>query len=237
MPPKRPSSPGATSSTRTATARFRSMTAAFVDPGLDPRPQRRDRQNQRPAHRSRGRGRLRRAGEGLRRIPARGTRDPRRRSALQRSGIAALARCRSLPPHRARSGAGNGRIGAFLLFERHELGRPVSRNNAFLEEGDAYLKIKSARGSQVSVYYGTDGEQWAEARPMRVEWPARLNVGLGAVNSAFSPLLGPVRKRSRSASLRPKPQSDEFLIVSSREDHDRPKTGIILWYRLQTRVE
>jgi S1-C subfamily serine protease/regulation of enolase protein 1 (concanavalin A-like superfamily) len=81
----------------------------------------------------------------------------------------------------------NGRTGAFLLFERHELGRPISRNNAFLEEGDVYLKIER-RGSQVSVYYGTDGDQWAEARPMRVDWPSRLNVGLGAVNSASSPL-------------------------------------------------
>jgi Trypsin-like peptidase domain/Protein of unknown function (DUF1349) len=81
----------------------------------------------------------------------------------------------------------NGRIGALLLFERHELGRPVGRNNAFLEEGDVYLKLER-RGRQVNVYYGTDGEQWAEARPMQIEWPARVNVGLGAVNVASSPL-------------------------------------------------
>jgi regulation of enolase protein 1 (concanavalin A-like superfamily) len=81
----------------------------------------------------------------------------------------------------------NGRVGAFLLFERHELGRPVTRNNAYLEEGDVYLKIER-RGNRILAFYGTDGQQWAEAKPMQFEWPARLNVGFAAVNTAFSPL-------------------------------------------------
>jgi regulation of enolase protein 1 (concanavalin A-like superfamily) len=81
----------------------------------------------------------------------------------------------------------NGRIGALLLFERHEMGRPIGRQNAFLEEGDVYLKVER-RGGRVNVYYGTDGDQWAEARPMQVEWPARLSVGVGAVNTASSAL-------------------------------------------------
>jgi regulation of enolase protein 1 (concanavalin A-like superfamily) len=79
------------------------------------------------------------------------------------------------------------RVGAFLLFERHDFGQPVLRKNGFLEEGDVYLKIER-RGSQVSGSYSTDGQQWVEAEPISINWPARLKVGLDAVNSAFTSL-------------------------------------------------
>jgi regulation of enolase protein 1 (concanavalin A-like superfamily) len=81
----------------------------------------------------------------------------------------------------------NGRVGAFLNFERHELGRPVGRNNARLEEGDVYLKLER-RGGQVLASFSTDGRDWGEARTLEIDWPARLSVGLDAVNSAFSPV-------------------------------------------------
>jgi regulation of enolase protein 1 (concanavalin A-like superfamily) len=78
-------------------------------------------------------------------------------------------------------------IGSFLLFEHHELGRLKARHNGFLEEGDVSLKIER-RGRRVAGSYSTDGQQWAEAEPMEVAWPARLRVGVDAVNSASSPL-------------------------------------------------
>jgi regulation of enolase protein 1 (concanavalin A-like superfamily) len=80
-----------------------------------------------------------------------------------------------------------GRIAAVLLLERHELGRVVARNNARIEEGDFYLKIER-RGGRIVGSYGTDGRAWAEAKAIEVDWPARLNVGLDAVTSSFSPL-------------------------------------------------
>ena len=81
----------------------------------------------------------------------------------------------------------NERVGAFLMFERHELGRTVARHNAYVEEGDVYLKVER-RGGRIRAWYGTDGRDWAEARAMDVDWPARLSVGLDAVTSAFSPM-------------------------------------------------
>jgi len=81
----------------------------------------------------------------------------------------------------------NDRIGAYLLIQRHEVDQPMLDNSAFVEEGDVYLKIER-RGDQISGWYGTDGQQWAETKPIKVRWPARLKVGLDALNSAFSPL-------------------------------------------------
>jgi S1-C subfamily serine protease/regulation of enolase protein 1 (concanavalin A-like superfamily) len=90
---------------------------------------------------------------------------------------------------RLERGAGlrNKRVGAFLLFERHELGQAVARNNAYLEQGDVYLKIER-RGGQILGWFSTDGREWAEAKPMEVHWPAGLSVGLEALTSSFSPM-------------------------------------------------
>ena len=79
------------------------------------------------------------------------------------------------------------RVGAFVLFERHEIDGPALLNTAYLEQGDVYLRIER-RGNRISGFYGTDGQQWAEVKPVEVHWPARLKVGLDVVNSAFSPL-------------------------------------------------
>ena len=81
----------------------------------------------------------------------------------------------------------NARVGALLLCQKHEGGEPPVRKNAFLEEGDVYLKLER-RGGRIAGYYGTDGEQWAETGPIEINWPARLKVGVSAVNSAFTPL-------------------------------------------------
>jgi regulation of enolase protein 1 (concanavalin A-like superfamily) len=81
----------------------------------------------------------------------------------------------------------NSRVGALLLWQKHDGEEPPAHKNAFLEEGDVYLKVER-RGSRLAGFYSTDGEQWGETAPMEINWPARLKVGLSAVNSAFSPL-------------------------------------------------
>jgi regulation of enolase protein 1 (concanavalin A-like superfamily) len=81
----------------------------------------------------------------------------------------------------------NSRFGALLLCQKHEGDQPPVRKNAFLEEGDVYLKLER-RGNRITGFYGTDGQQWAETAPIEINWPARLKVGLSAVNSAFTPL-------------------------------------------------
>jgi regulation of enolase protein 1 (concanavalin A-like superfamily) len=81
----------------------------------------------------------------------------------------------------------NSRVGALLLCQKHEGDGPLLRKNAFLEEGDVYLKLER-RGRHIAGFYSTDGQQWAETSPIEVDWPARLKVGLSAVNSAFTPL-------------------------------------------------
>ena len=81
----------------------------------------------------------------------------------------------------------NSRVGALLLCQKHDGGGPLVRHNAFLEEGDVYLKMQRQRG-RITCFYGTDGQQWAETAPIEIDWPARLKVGVIAVNSAFTPV-------------------------------------------------
>jgi hypothetical protein len=78
------------------------------------------------------------------------------------------------------------RVGAFLLFERHELGQPVLRKNAFLEEGDVYLKIER-RGSRIYGFTSKDGKHWAQLKPIDTVWPSQLKVGINAINSGNEP--------------------------------------------------
>jgi regulation of enolase protein 1 (concanavalin A-like superfamily) len=89
---------------------------------------------------------------------------------------------------RMERGAGlrNNKIGAFLLFECYQPGGRTTRNNARLDQGDVYLKIER-HGNRIDGFSSTDGRDWTEAKPMNVAWPARVKVGLDAVNSAFSP--------------------------------------------------
>lgn len=81
----------------------------------------------------------------------------------------------------------NGQIGAFLLFERREAGDRTVNENGALSKGDVYLKI-TRKGSRVTAASSKDGVVWTRSRPVVVDWPARVKVGLEAVNSAFSPL-------------------------------------------------
>jgi S1-C subfamily serine protease/regulation of enolase protein 1 (concanavalin A-like superfamily) len=81
----------------------------------------------------------------------------------------------------------DGNVGASFAFENHEQARVVARHNGFLEAGDVYLKLER-RGARLSAFYGTDGMAWAETEPMNIAWPARLKLGLHAINSSFSPL-------------------------------------------------
>ncbi len=79
------------------------------------------------------------------------------------------------------------KIGPFLLIEYHERDQPMVSEYLSLEEGTVYLKVER-RGDQISAWRGTDGLKWVEAKPIKTRLPARLKVGLGAINTSSRPL-------------------------------------------------
>ena len=81
----------------------------------------------------------------------------------------------------------NEKIGAFLLIEQHERDQPMVSEYAYIEEGNVYLKVER-RGDQILTRSSTDGLQWVEAKPLIAPWPARLKVGLAAINSSSRPV-------------------------------------------------
>ncbi len=80
----------------------------------------------------------------------------------------------------------NQKISPFLLFERREVGQVKSNHNGRLDSGDVYLKIER-RGGRITGAFSADGQTWTRSKPMEIEWPARLKVGLDAVSSSFEP--------------------------------------------------
>jgi regulation of enolase protein 1 (concanavalin A-like superfamily) len=81
----------------------------------------------------------------------------------------------------------NEKIGAFLLIEQHERDQPMVSEYLYMDGGNVCLKVER-RGDQFSAWWGADGLQWVETKPIKVSWPARLKVGLAAINSSFQPL-------------------------------------------------
>ncbi len=81
----------------------------------------------------------------------------------------------------------NEKVAPYILLERQEINARPGATAPSLEQGNVYLKMERP-GSRISGFYSTDGRKWAEVKPMEVNWPSRLHVGLDAVNTAFSPL-------------------------------------------------
>ncbi|HWE37580.1 MAG TPA: trypsin-like peptidase domain-containing protein [Isosphaeraceae bacterium] len=81
----------------------------------------------------------------------------------------------------------DGRRGRFALFERRELGVTNAKHNGPVPDGDPWLRLER-RGDQVLAATSPDGTTWADLQPIAITWPARLKVGLDAVNSSGEPM-------------------------------------------------
>jgi len=81
------------------------------------------------------------------------------------------------------------RVMGFLAFESRELGtRAAVHNKGGLDpKEDLWLRLER-RGKVFSGFLSKDGRQWEQLRPMRVEWPARLKLGVDIVNSCGDPM-------------------------------------------------
>jgi regulation of enolase protein 1 (concanavalin A-like superfamily) len=83
----------------------------------------------------------------------------------------------------------NDRVVGFLVFESREQGtRAAVHNKGGLDPG-AELRLRlERRGKVLSGSWSADGRDWEPLEPMEVDWPARLKVGVDAVNSCGEPM-------------------------------------------------
>ncbi len=75
-----------------------------------------------------------------------------------------------------------GSFRSFAIFEKHEGESDVADHNGPLNSGTVYLRL-SRRGSRILGLTSTDGTHWTQLGPISIGWPARLKVGLDAINS------------------------------------------------------
>jgi len=80
----------------------------------------------------------------------------------------------------------NGKVGTFAEFEEREGGTSGALHNGNLTPGTAYLRMER-RGSKISGFVSKDGKRWTALRPIDTVWPARLKIGVDAINSSNAP--------------------------------------------------
>jgi S1-C subfamily serine protease/regulation of enolase protein 1 (concanavalin A-like superfamily) len=102
----------------------------------------------------------------------------------------------------------NNRVMGLLAFESREQGtRAEVHNRGGLDpREDLWLRLER-HGQTVSGFFSPNGQDWEELRPIDVDWPSRLKVGVDAVNSCGDPM------------------SVRFQSYSLRRLKDRPPAG------------
>jgi regulation of enolase protein 1 (concanavalin A-like superfamily) len=106
-----------------------------------------------------------------------------------------------------------GRVGSYVAFEEREGGYRGAVHNAAFTPGPCYLRLER-KGSRILGAVSTDWSGWKQVRPIDTIWPARLKVGLAAINSStepFSPRFEEFVVESKGATApgrKPKPAPD-----------------------------
>jgi regulation of enolase protein 1 (concanavalin A-like superfamily) len=75
-----------------------------------------------------------------------------------------------------------GKPGTFATFEEREGGSTGAQHNGPLTPGTAYLQM-ARRGKTIYGAVSKDGKNWTALRPIDTVWPAKLKVGVNAINS------------------------------------------------------
>jgi regulation of enolase protein 1 (concanavalin A-like superfamily) len=76
----------------------------------------------------------------------------------------------------------DGSVTTFLNFEKHHREQPPIHRGAFIEAGPVYLRL-TRKQNQIVRAVSRDGVEWQAFEPLTVDWPARVKVGVAAVNS------------------------------------------------------
>ena len=81
----------------------------------------------------------------------------------------------------------DGAVRPVAAFELRWKGELAGARSSEVPDRDTYLRLER-RGSQLLGAVGTDGRQWTPLEPLEAELPAKVRVGVAAVNAARQPL-------------------------------------------------
>jgi regulation of enolase protein 1 (concanavalin A-like superfamily) len=80
----------------------------------------------------------------------------------------------------------NKKIGATVAFEEREGGYRGAVHNITSQQGPVYLRLER-KGSRIFGAVSFDDSTWRALKPIDTVWPAKLKVGLSAINSSSQP--------------------------------------------------
>jgi regulation of enolase protein 1 (concanavalin A-like superfamily) len=79
-----------------------------------------------------------------------------------------------------------GKVGTSVAFEEREGGYRGAVHNEGFQGGTCYLRLER-KGSRILGGISADGSTWKQLKPIDTVWPAKLKVGLAAINSSSEP--------------------------------------------------
>jgi regulation of enolase protein 1 (concanavalin A-like superfamily) len=80
-----------------------------------------------------------------------------------------------------------GAVRTFVTFEEREGGYRGAVHNEIFPDGPCYVRLER-KGSRIFGGISRDGKSWKVLKPIDTLWPAKLKVGLSAINSNSEPL-------------------------------------------------
>jgi regulation of enolase protein 1 (concanavalin A-like superfamily) len=81
----------------------------------------------------------------------------------------------------------DGAVQPLAAFEARARGELAGARACDVPNGDAWLRLER-RGNRLLGSISADGRQWTSLEPLEVDFPAKLRVGVTAVNTARQPL-------------------------------------------------
>ncbi|MBV9123026.1 MAG: DUF1349 domain-containing protein, partial [Planctomycetes bacterium] len=81
-----------------------------------------------------------------------------------------------------------GRVNTYVNFQEREGGYPGAEHNEVMQGGTCYLRVER-KGSRIMGGISFDGSNWKQLHPIDTVWPAKLKVGLLAINSSSEPFV------------------------------------------------
>jgi regulation of enolase protein 1 (concanavalin A-like superfamily) len=86
-----------------------------------------------------------------------------------------------------RAGLNRGGVSSSAGFELRSNGVMAGAQSSPLPDQDAWLRLER-RGNQLFGSVSGDGRQWTTLRPINVDFPAKVRIGVAVVNAAQQPL-------------------------------------------------
>jgi serine/threonine protein kinase/regulation of enolase protein 1 (concanavalin A-like superfamily) len=81
----------------------------------------------------------------------------------------------------------NGKITTYSAFESRAKGRPRAAYQLGIPDEDTHLRLER-RGNQLRAFVSADGEVWRSLQKIDIDLPAKVQVGVAAVNAPQQPL-------------------------------------------------